>query len=83
MCISKLPKKFSLSWVPNSGEVMKLLRDIASSWSISVSSIDRILSLPFSLLSSSGSPKWSSNTLHITLTEFNLEVIFAQSASRF
>ena len=37
----------------------------------------KMLSLSFSLLSSSGSLQSSSNTLHITLSEFGLEVVFA------
>ena len=37
----------------------------------------RMLSLSFSLLSSSGSLKSSSNTPHITLSEFSVEAIFA------
>ena len=43
----------------------------------------KMLSLSFSLLSSSGSLQLSSNTPHITLSEFGLEVIFAYSAFGF
>ena len=42
-----------------------------------------MLSLSFSLFSSSGSLKSSSNTPHITLSEFNLEAICAQSVTGF
>ena len=60
-------KKLSLSWVPNGGEVMKLLRVATSSGSI-VCFWQR--QGCYSLLSSSGSPKSSSNTIHLTLSEY-------------
>ena len=76
MCTSKIPEKASLSWVSKSGHVKKLL---------SVFQLCRVynlflvkttmLSLSFSLLSSSGSLQSSCNTPHITLSEFSLEAI--------
>ena len=67
MCTSKLPEQASLSWVPKSGQVKKLLR-VSTSAGSSLSKT-RMLSLSFSLLPSSGSLQSSSNTQHITLSE--------------
>ena len=74
----KLPEEASLSWVPKSGQVKKLLRvfHLCSVYSLFLAKT-RILSLSFSLFSSSGSLQSSSNTPHITLSEFSLEAIFA------
>ena len=77
MCTSKLPGKASLSWVPKSGQVKKLLRVSTSAGSIVLFlAKTRMLSVSFSLLSSSGSLKLSSNTPHIILSEFSLKAIF-------
>ena len=78
MCTSKLTEKASLSWVPKSRQVKKLLKvfHLCKVYSLSLPKT-KMLSLSFSLLSSSGSLQSSSNTLHITLSEFGLEVVFA------
>ena len=78
MCTSKLPEKASLSWVPKGGQVKKLLRvfHLCRVYSLSLAKT-KMLSFSFSLLSSSGSLQSSSNTTHITLSEFGLKVIFA------
>ena len=67
MCTSKLPEKASLSWAPKSGQVKKLLRvfHLYRVYSRFLANT-RMLSLSFSLLSSSGSLQSSSNTQHIT-----------------
>ena len=76
-------KKLSLSWVPSGGEVMKLLRVATSAGSI-VCFYQKQGCYHFnSLLSSPGSLQSSSNTPHITLSEFSLEAIFVQSATGF
>ena len=64
---SKLIEKASLSWVPKSGQLKKLLRvfHLCRVYSLFLA-ITRMLSLSFSLLSSSGSLQKSSNTPHIT-----------------
>ena len=74
----KLPEKASLSWVPKSWQVKKLLRVFhhCRVYSLFLAKSE-MLSLSFSLLSSFGSLQSSSNTPHITLSEFGLEVIFA------
>ena len=80
-CTSKLPEK-ALSFM---GTKWWRSHEAAQSF-FRISSLfitkTRMLSLFYSLVSSSGSPKSSSN-LHITLSEFSLETIFAQSATRF
>ena len=78
MCTSKLPEKASLSWVPKSEQVKKLLRvfHLCRVYSLFLAKT-RMLSLYSSLLSSSDSLQSSSNTPHITLSEFSLEPIFA------
>ena len=64
MCTSKLLQKASLSWVPKSGQVKKLLRvfHLCRVYSLFLAKT-RMLSLSFSLLSSSGSLQTSP---HIT-----------------
>ena len=61
MCTSKFPEKTSLSWVSKSGQVKKLLRvfHLCRVYSLFLAKT-RMLSLSFSLLSSSGSLQLSS-----------------------
>ena len=78
MCTFELPERATLSWVPKSGQVKKLLRvlHLCKVYSLFLAKT-RMLSLSFSPLSSSGSLQSSSITLHIALSEFSLEAIFA------
>ena len=78
MCTSKLPDQASLSWVPKSGQVKKLLRvfHLCRVYSLFLAKT-RMLSLPlihyFLPLVACNRPQ----ILRIILSEFSLEAIFA------
>ena len=74
MCTSK---KASLSWVPKGGQVKKLLRvfHLCRVYSLF---LEKTCRLPEEESSEKeGDSIISSNTQHITLSEFSLEAIFA------